>query len=174
MEDDDLARFAQTHQHIQASRGEHKGGQTCARLNFSRLRVKQERRMKRKGWLFLRPAVGGVCFAGVSNATCLWLLMTTAALRSLIFPTHLNTLMIHLYSQFSCPRPHASEPIIFTYSSPNNRFLKRNFWQMREAFSSSGFTEATPGKNSYLMYLNETSRLLFLCVCGFFFLMIYR
>lgn len=111
--------------------------------------------LKRKRWLFLRPAVVGCLF---SHATCLWLLMTTAALRSLIFPTHLHTLMIHLHGERSCPCSYASEPIILTYSSPNNHFLKRNFWQMRGPFSSSGFTEV---KNSYLMYLNETFRLFF-------------
>lgn len=80
--------------------------------------------------------------------------MTTAALRSLIFPAHLNTLMIHVYGELACPRLYASQPIIFTYCSPNSCFLKRNFWQMREAYSSSGFTEATPAKNPYFMYLN--------------------
>lgn len=39
-------------------------------------------------------------FARVYNATCLWLLMTTAALHSTILLTHLSTLMNHLYSGF--------------------------------------------------------------------------
>lgn len=39
-------------------------------------------------------------FARVYNATCLWLLMTTAALHSTILLTHLSTLMNHLYSRF--------------------------------------------------------------------------
>lgn len=161
-EDDDLARFTQTHQQMQPLQGKHKSGQTWAHLSFSRLQVKQEERMGAgEETLALPPACCRrvFVFAGGSHATCLWLLMTTAALRSLIFPTHLNTLMIHLYSERSCPCPYASEPIIFAYSSPNNHFLKRNFWQMRGAFSSSGFTEGTPVKNSYLMYLNESSRL---------------
>lgn len=37
-------------------------------------------------------------FARVCNATCLWLLMTTATLYSPVLLTHLSTLMNHLYS----------------------------------------------------------------------------
>lgn len=83
-------------------------------------------------------------FARVYNATCLWLLMTTAALHSTILLTHLSTLTNHLYSEFlfACVYIHASvgvcvglrypnslrvapscvcEPIIFT-SVPNDCF----------------------------------------------------
>lgn len=44
-EDDDLARFTQTHQQMQPLQGKHKGGQTRPHRSFSRLRVKQEERM---------------------------------------------------------------------------------------------------------------------------------
>lgn len=49
-------------------------------------------------------------FARVYNATCLWLLMTTAALHSTILLTHLSTVMNHLYSGFlfACVYIHAS------------------------------------------------------------------
>jgi len=86
------------------------------------------------------------CSAGLCNATCLWLLMTTATLYSPILLTRSSTLMNHLYSVHVCASlcrciftclcvcvcvrylncwrvaPFVYEPIIFTYFSPNDYF----------------------------------------------------
>lgn len=54
-------------------------------------------------------------------------LMTTAALRSLIFPTHLNTLMIHLYSGLPvravCIRANYLYLLFSEQSLPKGEFL---------------------------------------------------